>query len=194
MAQFIAINKDVEVNGETVLSIVAGMGVMHDLALSILLKNGIDNPKQGEWYSQQNWLNAFKQILKEIGFNTLFSIGKKIPENANFPPEINSLETALKGIDVAYHMNHRLFGEQLFDPNTGNMKEGIGHYNYKKIDETKAMMVCDNPYPCDFDRGIIEAMTKRFKPQGSIIISVTHDDSAQCRKEGANSCTYIVDW
>jgi hypothetical protein len=48
-------------------------------------------------------------------------IGKSIPENAQFPPEINSIEAGLQAIDVAYHMNHRIDGKPLFDPKTGKM-------------------------------------------------------------------------
>jgi hypothetical protein len=115
-----------------------------------------------------------------LGQNTLFSIGMKIPENANFPPEIESLEKALQSIDVAYHMNHRN-GE-------------IGHYRYESVGPKSVKMVCQNPYPCAFDRGIITAMAKRFKPKDSIMVNVMHDDSAPCRVKGGASCTYNVRW
>ena len=78
MTQFKAFNKDVEVNGETVLSVVAGMGTFKSTALKILKENGIDEPKPGEWYSQQNWLNAFKEISEKIGEHTLHQIGMAI--------------------------------------------------------------------------------------------------------------------
>ena len=41
MAQFKAYSGNVEVNGETVLSVVDGMGAMKSMALTILEKNGI---------------------------------------------------------------------------------------------------------------------------------------------------------
>ena len=179
MAQFKAFAPGVEVNGETVLSIVDGMGVFKNAAFKILSENGISDPKPGNFYSQQAWLNAFKQISATVGSNTLFSIGQKIPENAQFPPEINSIDKALAAIDVAYHMNHR-GGE-------------IGNYNFEKTGDKSAKMICNNPYPCDFDRGIIEAMTKKFKPAGSMVF-VDHDDSQPCRKKEGESCTYIVKW
>ena len=179
MAQFKAYSANVEVNGETVLSVVDGMGAMKTMALGILEKNGIKDPKPGQWFKQQAWLNAFKQISNSIGPNTLSQIGQKIPENAQFPPSIDTIEKALSAIDVAYHMNHR-GGE-------------IGHYNCAADGHNKATLVCANPYPCDFDRGIIVAMARRFGPKGGNV-QVTHDDTKPCRKSGGESCTYHVGW
>lgn len=193
MAQFAAFDPAVEVNGETVLSIVNGMGSFKNMAIKVLADNGITEAKAGSWYPQQSWLNAFKSISGTVGGTTLFNIGKAIPESAKFPPDINSIEKALAAIDVAYHMNHRIRGEALFNPSTGIMKEGIGHYGFKKESDKKIVMVCNNPYPCDFDRGIIQAMASKFKPAGAII-SAVHDDSQPCRKKGADSCTYTVTW
>ena len=82
----------------------------------------------------------------------------------------------------------------LFDPKTGRMREGIGHYVYEAAGDRKLKMTGHNPYPCEFDRGIIEAMAKRFKPAGAALVRVKHDDSAPCRKTGADSCTYWVEW
>lgn len=181
MAQFKAFDSKVQINGETVLSIVDGMGAFKTKAFDILSKNGINDAKPGEWYSQQGWLNSFKEISDKMGAATLFSIGCKIPENANFPPQINSFETAMHGIDMAYHMNHKN-GE-------------IGSYKFLGLTGAKeAKMICENPYPCDFDRGIIEAMAKRFKPEHSISVSVKHNDQASCRKKGADSCEYLISW
>ncbi len=194
MPLFIAKNSDVEVNGQTVLSIANGMGTMKNMGLKILSDNNITDPTPANWYPQQDWLNAFKQISENVGANTLFSIGKSIPENAEFPPDIDSIDKALAAIDVAYHMNHRLNGQPLFNPQTGQMQEGIGHYQCNKISDNKAEITCDNPYPCDFDRGIIEAMAKRFKPSSSFRVTVDHDDTKGCRKKESNSCCYIVTW
>jgi len=179
MAQFKALSPGVEVNGQTVLSIVDGMGAFKDAALAILKKSGIENPQPDHFYPQQAWLTAFKEIAEKFGPSTLTMIGKKIPENAIFPPEINTIEKALSAIDMAYHMNHR-GGE-------------IGHYRYQSSGEKSARLVCNNPYPCDFDRGIIMAMSRRFAPAGKTP-KIVHDDSQPCRKNGADSCTYLVSW
>ncbi|MFH1380703.1 MAG: hypothetical protein ABIH57_00835, partial [Candidatus Omnitrophota bacterium] len=172
MTQFDAFVSGVEVNGQTILSVVEGMGEFRVLALDILRQNGIDNPQPLKWYSQQDWLNAFKVIHEKLGQYTLQQIGMKIPENADWPPEINDIESALASIDVAYHMNHRINGRVMFNPVNGTMEEGIGHYGYEKVSERKIKMVCDNPYPCDFDKGIILAVAKKFKPKDAINVNV----------------------
>jgi len=179
VAQFVAFSPAVEVNGQTVLAVVAGMGAFKDIAHEILTDKGIVDPQPGEWYSQQSWLDAYKDVAEKLGAKTLTQIGKSIPENADFPPDIDTIEKALASIDVAYHMNHR-GGE-------------IGHYNYTQVDEKSGKIVCDNPYPCDFDFGIITAMARRFSPQG-VFADVSHDDTQPCRKKGAETCTYMISW
>jgi hypothetical protein len=194
VTQFVAITKDAEVNGETILSIVAGMGSLKEKAYDILEGHGIKDPQPGKWYMQQAWLDSFQNIARKYRPITLVCIGRKIPENAIFPPEINTIEKALQAIDVAYHMNHRIGGQPLFDPTTGTMYEGIGHYQFQSLGPKKAAVICDNPYPCDFDKGIVDEMAFMYKPAGSTSVRVTHDESHGCRKNNGESCTYIVEW
>ena len=194
MAEFKAFVPGIEVNGETVYSVVDGVGVFKAKALSILAGHGIVDPVKGRWYSQQAWLDSFRSIAEGVGAATLSSIGRKIPENAQFPPEIDSIVKALSAIDVAYHMNHRRDGKVMFDPTSGGMLEGIGHYQFLPLDDRTAKMICRNPYPCEFDRGIIEAMAKRFKPADSVFAQVRHDDAAPCRHKAADACTYLISW
>jgi len=179
MAQFQAFAPGVEVSGAAVLSVVEGMGGFRVMALQILAQHGIIHPQSGKWYSQQAWLDAFRQIAERVGPATLRAIGNKIPETALWPPNITTVEDALESIDVAYHMNHR-GGE-------------IGHYHFQKTGERSGKVVCHNPYPCNFDLGIIEATAKRFVPPG-ITPSVRHDNTQPCRQKGDDSCTYVVTW
>lgn len=197
MAQFKIFENGMEVNGITIMSVVNGLGSFKSLAQKYLRDAGLANVVASEtaWFSQEDWLKAFEKISEELGDSTLFAIGKQIPENAIFPKEIDSVDKALDSIDVAYHMNHRnARGEVLFDPaRTGKpiMLEGIGHYKFQKVaNENKAIMLCENPYPCAFDRGIIETMARKFQPTAK----VEHDDSKPCRKKGSHTCTYTVTW
>lgn len=179
MSVFEAYEKNVEVTGDAVISVVNGMGEFEDQAYKILSRNGIKNPQPGKWYLQQNWLDAFKDIYIEVGKQTLKKIGNSIPKSAVFPEDINGIEKALASIDIAYHMNHR-GGE-------------IGHYGYEKTGDREAIMKCENPYACDFDYGIIEEMARRFKPSDSPGITITHLEGS-CRNEGDEYCTYVVKW
>jgi len=193
MAQFQAFNDQVEVNKQTVLSVVNAMEKGKDKRIELLKRNDIDLDK-GEWFLQQKWLDAFKEIAESLGDMNLFIIGKAIIDNAQFPP-LNNLEEALQSIDVAYHMNHRLDGKVLFDEKTGKMSEGIGHYKLSMFDENakKATMVCNNPYPSKFDEGIITQVVRKFKPAGSRE-SVSLDTSKETRINGGDSCTYNISW
>lgn len=194
MAEFQAFEQGMQVNGTTIMAVVDGMGAFQAVAVRILADAGLSHvePSPTVWYSQQAWLNAFKTIAVEIGDSTIFLIGQKIPENAVFPPEIDSTEKALAAIDVAYHMNHRnARGQVLFDPaHPGEMLEGIGHYRFEPVGKNETRMVCENPYPCHFDRGIIVAMASRFCRHAQ----VDHADEEPCRRRGAESCTYQVTW
>jgi len=193
MAQFIAINENVEVNKQTVLSIVNSMEKGKDNRLGILNRNGI-NPEEKEWFNQQKWLNSFKEIATSLGEMNLFLIGKAIIDSAKFPP-IKNLEEGLNSIDVAYHMNHRLNGKIMFDPISGKMLEGIGHYKLTEYNSNtkNAVMVCSNPYPSKFDEGIITQIVRKFKPTNSRE-SIKLDLSKKTRDEGGNSCTFLISW
>ena len=193
MTQFKAFNPEVEVNKQTVLSIVNSMEEGKELRLQILKDNGID-PETSEWFSQQAWLAAFKDIAEKLGEMNLFIIGKAIIDNAEFPP-IEGLKNGLGLIDVAYHMNHKIDETIMFNPESGSMTEGIGHYTLAEFDEVerKAIMICNNPYPSKFDEGIIMQVARRFNEHGGLI-EVKLDPDKETRKEGAESCTYIVSW
>jgi hypothetical protein len=54
-------------------------------------------------------------------------------------------------------------------------------------------MECANPYPCDFDRGSIVAMARRFGPNVGNV-RVAHDDAKPSRKKGGESRTYHAAW
>ena len=179
MAQYKAFAPGVEVNGETILSFINGMGVFKDMFDIILSDNGIKDPKDGTWYLQQNWLNAFKTIAQKTGPATLKKIGSNVPANAIWPAQIDTIEKALASIDIAYHMNHR-GGE-------------IGHYQFKKASDRSAFIICNNPYPCDFDKGLIEVTSLKFAKEGQYPL-VKHENPQVCRKTGAAACTYFISW
>lgn len=191
--EYKVLNDKVEVNGRTVLSFVAGFGAMRRAALDVLRKCGIEDPTFDGWYAQQKWLDAFTYIANNVSPQTLYEIGTTIPDNAEFPEEIVTPHDALAAIDTAYHINHRIDGVLLFDKDTGEKKEGIGNYHYRFIGEKVVEMICDNPYPCEFDKGIIYAMAKRFKPQGGFV-DIKHNKEEGCRENGDKSCRYLVSW
>jgi predicted hydrocarbon binding protein len=196
--QFQPFEQGIEVNGRTVHSVVDGLGAFQNLAKRYLVPEGIGTEASGKleldldgWYPHDAWLRAFARIAKDIGEETLFQIGRSIPKNAAFPPSVVDIHSAMQAIDVAYHLNHRKNRAVMFDVATGAMQEGIGHYRYEAVkDPPSILVVCHNPYPCAFDRGIITAMGQKFE----LTSRVSHEDEATCRAKGGSTCTYRVTW
>jgi hypothetical protein len=180
MAQFKSFAPNVEVNGMAILLVIESVGAFKQSALRILAEHGISDIKSEEWYPQQAYLDAYKTIAEKIGPKTLFLIGGKVPEKVLWPPDVTTVEDGLKSIDVAYHMNQR-GGE-------------VGYYKVEIINERAAKMICKNPYPCDFDQGLIKSVVEKFKPKGSPSAKLQHLDLEHCRKKGFDECTYIVSW
>jgi hypothetical protein len=179
MQPFEATSAKVEVNGETVLAVVAGMGAFSARAVRILELHGLGQPQPGSWYQQQAWLNAFKDIARTLGPRALFRVGLEIPARAQFPPDLTTMEQGLAAIDTAYRMNHR--------------GGDIGSYEYLATGPRSATMVCRNPYPSEFDRGIIQAMANRFR-NAECVPEVKVDTTRPTRVQGGESCTYLVTW
>ena len=197
--QFKPFEPGIEAYGASIDGIVDAFKLFPSVALKRMVAFGIGTMsgknnvtiERDAWYPLDKFLAAFESIATEVGSRGLFQYGQHLPKYAPFPPQINDVHSALASLDVAYHMNHRKAGKVMFDPATGRMLEGIGHYGYKPVpNEKKIIAVCENPYPCEFDRGIITSLAARFEKMSR----VTHDDKAPCRKVGADSCTYVVTW
>jgi len=194
MAQFVPFADGIEVRGASVLSVLAGMNRFEAFARQILAEHGIVEPAPDRWYSQDSFLRAFRTIAERIGPNTLYSIGKRVPEHAKFPDDISGIEDALGKLDVAYHMNHRRAGVELYDPQTGRLRAGIGSYGVVECHSREALIACRNPYPCAFDHGLVTALAERYRPANAIFIRVEHDPPDVCRQRGAAACRSRVGW
>ncbi|QSQ12660.1 hypothetical protein [Myxococcus landrumensis] len=170
----------VEVIGQSILSIVNGMELAQARALRILAENGISPLEAKSWYPMPALLKSFSLVFEKIGPSTVRTIGRKIPENAQFPPDIDTLEKVLRAVDPTYRMNHRGKGH-------------IGGYHFEGVDKRNAKMRCDNPYPCDLDYGLLEAITDRFRPKDSLWVRIEHDPKS-CRRRGDTACVYTISW
>lgn len=175
MSEYHPYDPAVEVSGAAILSTIAGL---QDDVLSVLAAHGIGQITADGWYPQQAWLDALRDISTGGGILDLVSVGMRVPDTALWPPEVDTVEKALLSIDVAYQMNHRN-GE-------------IGSYHAEVIEEGHVRLMCDNPYPSDFDYGIIYQTTRKFMPRGQVF-TVRRADSPS-RKNGDDMCIYDVTW
>ncbi|MEO1646646.1 MAG: hypothetical protein AAFR67_15760 [Chloroflexota bacterium] len=177
MAVFESFHPDSRVLGAGVLSAVSALG--KDMVKDISKKHGIDLNHDYETIMQQVELDILRD-LSEVGHFNMVAAGIKIPETAPFPPDINDVHSALASLNMAYQMNVQ--------------GENIGAYVYERLGERKAKMTCNNPYPSDFDYGILYGLAKRFQDDSSNNITVTRDDTKVNRKSGGDTCEYIVEW
>jgi hypothetical protein len=106
-----------------------------------------------------------------------------------FPSSAVDIDSAVRSIDIAYHLNHRRAGRVMYDPATGIMLEGIGHYAHEKVGVGHILSTCVTPYPCEFDLGIVATMARRFEPR-----TIVEHVSSECRRQGAQACTYSLRW
>ena len=169
----------VEVSGQSVMAVVEAMKLGQDRALKLLSDHGIGPVDPARWYPLSAVLNTYQTILKEIGPGTMRAVGRKVPEYAPFPTDINSVESALRSVDTAYRMNHR---------GSGN----IGGYQFMPVGPRTARMHCDTPYPCQMDEGLLEALSERYRPRDSWV-RIEHATQS-CRQRGEPSCTFTITW
>ena len=197
--QFKPFEPGIEAYGASIDAIVEAFKLFPSVALKRLVTVGIGTMRgkgdivieRDAWYPLDKWLSAFESIATQVGPRALFQFGQHVPKYSPFPPTITDIHTAMGSIDIAYHMNHRKGGKVMFNPATGEKLSGIGHYGYSPVpNERRIISVCENPYPCDFDRGLIAGLATRFEKSSR----VSHDDTAPCRRNGADSCTYFIAW
>jgi len=187
-----------EVYGANVQLILDAFGHFKSVASKILLQHGMG--KRGAdglvAFDPEAWypLDANISAMNEIGARgdaVLYQAGKLIPTHFPFPPQVKDVASALKLLDVAYHMNHRLNGEVMFNQATGKMIDGIGHYRFEAgAHAGEGTLFCDNPYPCGLDRGLAIGVGNRFAGR----VTVEHAPRTGCRARGDASCTYHVTW
>jgi hypothetical protein len=195
--QYRAFEPGIEILGAAVMALVGGFGPLRTIVERMLCREGLvdcggPDPRGVEvdrWYSQQAWLDALREVDERFGTEILFNIGAEIPNNAVFPASAVDIHSAVQSIDVAYHLNHRRAGQVMYEPGSGAMLEGIGHYGYEKLGPSHILSTCMTPYPCEFDLGIVATMARRFEPR-----TIVEHIGSECRRHGAQACTYSLRW
>ena len=178
MVEYVSFDPDVEFKGSTALMSIAVLEQMGKDTVPILQKYELYDIDPDGWYPLQRYLDMFKE-LQEVHLISLVEIGMDIPEIAEFPP-IHNLDEAMNLLNTAYHMNHR--------------GGDIGAYEWIKTGDRSGKIIARNPYPSDFDFGLIYRLVQLYRPEDSEEIMVMLDLDAPTRKTGADSCTYLISW
>jgi hypothetical protein len=185
----------IEVGGVSISAVLDAFQQYPSIVTKYLSQHGLGG-KQGQidraaWYSLDKWLAVYNAIAKEVGLNSLYSIGKRVPDSVELPPNVTDIRSVFGSLNVAYHLNHRKNGEVMFDLSSGRLLEGIGQVTCDFAEgERRLTLRFENPYPCEFDRGLVHGFAMRFEAAARVV----HDNAAPCRKKGDTSCTYVVSW
>lgn len=169
----------IEVRGDIAIILIKTLGAFRAMARDLLAERGISNPMPHRWYPLRSFLESIEEVREKVGPMTVFQIGRKIPELGFYPPGVDDLDEVLPALDIAYKSCHR--------------GGDIGSYEFAFTGMKSGAMTCRTPYPCEFDRGLLESLSHRFEPESSFA-HVRHDDDAPCRQRGGTSCTFLIDW
>jgi hypothetical protein len=168
------IEDGVEVLGSSINSTINSFPGNKSEIKRIFARHGLDNPTDDKWYPNKANLAALSTVYKKFGPSMLQKIGDDKPKNTVWPPNIETATDAVMSINKAYQRNHRN-GE-------------AGGYHAEQLNNGRIKLICDNPYPCPFDQGLIEGAAFEFAIKTAIINEV----GDECREEGGEQCTYEV--
>jgi hypothetical protein len=129
-------------------------------------------------YPAYKLLHALRDLQTQFGAGFMRRVGQHVYEHAPIPPQLETFESVLAELDQVYQANHQ------------NGAGRIGSYAWTKVADDRGRMVCDNPYPCAFDMGLLAGVSKQF----DVEITLAHEDEATCRHLGGDQCTYVVEW
>ncbi|WNG15822.1 hypothetical protein [Cystobacter fuscus] len=170
----------VEVQGPIVQALIASVEIVRPEVLRILASHGISASSPRPGYPLPEVLRCLDDIQGRVGRVTVRAIGQQVPRHTAFPPHITSFAMALFLMNAAYRTNHQ-------------GAEHIGGYHHEPVDGQSSRMRCDNPYPCDFNQGVLEGLYARFTGRGTLRLRIEHE-TEDCRTRGATACTYRLKW
>lgn len=176
MTQFVAQNPHAKVLGASIMPIIEAMG---GVALPVLTSHHLGNIAPNNWYPLQDLLDVFRE-LHDANYDFV-AVGMRIPDDARFPPNINSIETALNSLNEAYHMNHQ---------------DEDGKWEVHVVAENEIVCISSTPYPSNMEYGIVYSLTRRFRPEG-VKFTIYHEetvDGKPNRKNAGQACLYRVVW
>jgi hypothetical protein len=127
------------------------------------------------WYP----LQVYHNVTKRLDSNSLVSIGVKVIDAALFPPEIDSIPTAMKLLIDTHHLNLR------------NVPPDDG-YSDLVIEDRRVTFRENTSFAHDLFYGYIYGLARRYRPAGTTpTVRRTYVNPAQPDMDGA---LYEVVW
>jgi hypothetical protein len=182
MAQFVCFYPNATVSGRVVNMLLKIAPLQHAPVYETLQRHGLQNPHEEQWYSLQNYLNAYRELSRQLGSYFLLNAGKQFFSFIRLGAEIQTLPDAVKALNEWYKDQHR--GEQL------------EYFQVQGVfpERCEIQVLCQNPYPCYFDRGLLLALTKKYRPEQAKFFNVELHPNKPNRLMGSDESTYIISW
>ncbi|MBN2134754.1 MAG: hypothetical protein JW737_03405 [Acidobacteria bacterium] len=172
--EFKSKNPDVKVSGGAILAFLDALN-NRELGLKYLEKHGILNIEAKKFYSQQAFLLTQKDLAETMGVAiALEATGANIP--LELPPE--KAKTVFEIFEN--------WQKHYMDNNIGDTES---YFRIIERGENYLLLETNNPYPCDFDRGLIKAFAHFVQPEAKVV-----KWGSKCRSHGDDACTYHISW
>ncbi len=182
MAEYKASSPTLEIIGGMIVSIWAAFPEnFQKMIRGILSKHGVADINPQDWYLLQPALDTLKEIEEKFGHHILSQVGEQAALRAPLPPEIKTFKECMSALNVTIQKMHRggsPGGYQVEE------EKGQGFIRYR--------VTASTPFPCSLTRGYLESFARRFAPEGVRDIVITHDENLPCRRNGAETCTYVI--
>lgn len=170
MPEYIAFNPEAKVIGQAILGIARALG---DEGQPILKRHGLENVQPNQWYSQQAWLDALREVDQGDMFD-LIAVGKQVATHVPLPAEVDSITSVLMLIGATYAHNNQ---------------NCPGHTTPEIVGDKHLKITVYNPYPHNMVYGVLYGFASRFEPHAII----RYDNDEPCPTE-ADECIYHVTW
>lgn len=118
----------------------------------ILRRHGLSEIHPDKWYAQQHFASLYRELAEENDVS-LVAIGVQTIETLNFPPEVNSIPSALQALQSLYQRIHR------------NIPTEEG-WNITELEEGRIRVDFNSPYADEAAYGYLYAIAQRFCPKG----------------------------
>ncbi len=173
MPHLAVVSPDAAVRGGVILSALAAMGPFRRRGELALAEQGIDAVDVEEWYPLGSYLEALEAIGERMGPNTLFQVGRQIPNHVALPPGLDSFASALAAFGTLYGSSHRGVPD--------------GAIRHEMLTDRSGRIISATQYPSGLDRGVIVGLFQQV-----LGVRVVVEDDGERGKEHGGCCAYLV--
>lgn len=169
---------DIEVSGGFVEAVTVGVEAFgtdtRASARAVLREHDLAAVETDKWYPLGASVDAIEAVDDLVGDRSVHALGQRVARVVDFPEDVGGVPGGLDALDDVYRAQHR--------------GGDAGGYAFRQIGSTDGRVECRTPYPCTFDRGVIEGVAVAHA-RGFVCVTEVGD----CGDE-SDRCTYDVSW